>query len=242
VGTAGTVTFTDSGGNGGSFDYKVTDGSLTDTGHVTVTQDTSGTLSGSGNDDIVVVYGSTGTNVDAGGGDDIVIGGGGKDTLNGGSGNDLIFGQGGDDTMIFGSGDKYDGGDNFDRVRVDGSGTTVTYEAGRFLNVEMIDVGDANDRSGNANQNTLALNASDLGVHNYGSIGGMNISLFVIGDSNGSNSNNRDNVDLTGFHQESGISGKFTDGASGAEHTFNVWTSNANAAIHVAVEQNLDVV
>jgi hypothetical protein len=242
AGTAGTVTFTDSGGNGGSFDYKVTDGSLTDTGHVTVHQDTTGTLTGSGNDDIVVVYGSTGTNVDAGGGDDIVIGGGGKDTLDGGSGNDLIFGQGGDDTMIFGGGDKYDGGTGFDRVQVTGSGTTVTYDAGKFLNVEMIDIGDANDRSGNANQNTLALNAADLGVHSYGTIGGMQISLFVIGDNNGGNSNNRDNVDLTGFHQESGVSGSFSDAATGLAHTFNVWTSNANAAIHVAVEQNLDVV
>jgi hypothetical protein len=242
VGTAGTVTFTDSGGNGGSFDYKVTDGSQTDTGHVSVTQDTTGTLSGSSGDDIVVVYGSTGTKVDAGSGDDIVIGGGGKDTLDGGSGTDLIFGQGGDDTMIFGGGDKYDGGSGFDRVQVTGSGTTVTYNSGSFLNVEMMDIGDASDRSGSSNQNTLALNAADLGVHNYGTIGGMQISLFVIGDSSGSNSNNRDNVDLTGFHQEAGVSGKFTDAASGAEHTFGVWTSNANAAVHVAIEQNLDVV
>ena len=92
------------------------------------------------------------------------------------------------------------------------------------------------------NQNTLALNAADLGVHSYGTIGGMQISLFVIGDNNGGNSNNRDNVDLTGFHQESGVSGSFSDAATGLAHTFNVWTSNANAAIHVAVEQNLDVV
>jgi hypothetical protein len=246
------VTFTDSGGNGGSFDYKVTDGSLTGTGHVSVTQDTNGTLTGSSNDDIVVVYGSAGKTVNADGGDDIVIGGGGNDTLDGGSGNDLVFGQGGDDTMIFGSSDKYDGGTGFDRVQVTGSGgTTVNYTGGSLLNVEMVDLGDTNDRQGQSHQNTLALNAGDITTaHDYGTIGNFKISLFVIGDTNGNSgnsstmANNRDNVDLTGFHQESGAgsSGSFTDAATGAAHAFNVWTSNANAAIHVAVEQNLDVV
>jgi hypothetical protein len=220
---AGYVTFTDTGGNSGSFDYKLTDGALTDTGHVTITQ-----VSGSS---------VTGTS-----GDDIIIGSDGKDTLNGGSGADLIFGNAGDDTMIFGGSDKYDGGTGFDRIQVTGSGQSVTYDAGTFLNVEMIDIGDGNDRSGNSNQNTLALNAGDVGVHNYGKIGSFEISLFVIGDSNGSNSNNRDNVDLTGFHQESGVSGSVTDAATGASHNFNVWTSNANSAIHIAVEQNLDVI
>jgi hypothetical protein len=123
---------------------------------------------------------------------------------------------------------------------VTGSGTTVTYDAAKFINVEMIDIGDGNDRNGSSSQNTFALNAADLGVHNYGSIGGKEISLFVIGDNSVGNANNRDNVDLTGF-SNSGVSGSFTDAATGQAHTFNVWTSTTNSALHVAVEQNLDV-
>ncbi len=266
------VTFADNNGGGSSsFDYKVSDGTQTDIGHVKVTQDTSGDINGSSGDDIVVVYGSTAATVRADGGDDIIFGGSGKDTLygesgndhiyggagndtiDGGSGNDLIFGQAGDDTMIFDNDnvDKYDGGDNFDRVLVTGSGgETVNYTAAGFLNVEMIDLGDANNRQGASHQNTLALNAGDVGVHDYGTVGNFKISLFVIGDTNGDSgnaatmANNRDNVDLTGFHQESGAgsSGNFTDAVTGAAHAFNVWTSNANSAVHVAVEQNLDIV
>jgi hypothetical protein len=243
VDAMGTVTFSDTGGNGGSFDYKVTDGSLTDTGHVTITQDTVGTLSGTSNDDIIIV-GATGTTVDAGGGDDIVIGGAGKDRLDGGSGNDLIFGQGGDDTMIFGSGDKYDGGTGFDRIEVTGTGgTSVTYNAGTFLNVEMVDLGHDTDRSGSSHENSLALSAGDLVAGGAGSLGGHSIALYVIGDTNGTSSG-RDNVDLTGFNMTAiATNVAFADGATGQSHNFDIFQgTGANVGVKVAVEHNLDVI
>lgn len=261
IGSAGNVSFTDGFNDDGSFDYKVTDGSQQSTGHVTVTQDT-GTITGWSGDDIVVVYGSTAATVNAGDGNDIVLGGGGNDTLNGesgndliyggggndkmdgGSGNDLIFGQAGDDTMIFTStsnsaGDKFDGGDGFDRVLVsNNNAVTVTYEAAKFLNVEMIDLGDASNRSGNGSQHSLSLSAADLGVHNYGTISGHQISLFVIGDTNGNNSNSRDDVALTGFTNMN-VNGNFTDTVTGASHNFDLYKSSTDANIVVAVEHNL---
>jgi hypothetical protein len=232
----GTVTFSDTGGNGGSFDYKVTDGSLTDTGHVTITQDTVGTLSGTSNDDIIIV-GATGTTVDAGGGDDIVIGGAGKDRLDGGSGNDLIFGQGGDDTMIFGSGDKYDGGSGFDQVRVTTGDTNFSYDKGAFIGVEMVDIGETNDR-GSSDENKFSLNAGDLVAGATGtSLGGHSIALYVIGDTNGSG---HDNVDLTGFNMTAVANNvSFKDNVTDTTHFFNIY--EAAGGVKVAVEAGLDV-
>ena len=254
-GTDGSVQFTDTNGNStdSKFDYTFSDGSGgTGTGHVTVHQDTSGTLTASSGDDIVIVHPTTATTVDAGAGDDIVVGGSKSDRLDGGADDDLIFGGGGNDTMIFGSGDKYDGGADFDRIEVTGSngGVTVSYNASTFLNVEMIDLGEDTNRQGQSHQNTLALNAGDVGVHDYGTVGNFKISLFVIGDTNGDSgnsqtqANNRDNVDLNDFTKETGAgsSGSFTDAATGDSHTFNVWTSNSNPQVHVAIEQGLDIV
>jgi hypothetical protein len=238
TGAEGFVSFTDSGGNGGSFDYKMTDGSLTDTGHVTVSQDTNGTLSGSNNDDIVVVYGSGGTTVEANGGDDIVIGGGGDDKLDGGSGNDLIFGGAGDDTMIFGGGDKYDGGSGFDQVKNSNGNTDFAYDKNAYLGVEMVDIGDTNDRSNS--QNTFSLSAGDLVAGATGtSLNGHSIALYVIGDHSGSSSG-RDNVDLTGFNLTAVATNiGFKDNVSDATHYFNVY--EAAGGVKVAVETGLDV-
>ena len=261
TGSAGHVSFTDSSANNGSFDYKVTDGTQTATGHVTVTQDT-GTLTGSSGDDIVVVYGSTGATVNADGGNDIILGGSGNDTLNGesgndliyggagndkldgGSGTDLIFGEAGHDTMFYTSnsnsaGDKFDGGDGFDRVLVNSNNAvSLTYDASKLLNVEMIDLGDASDRSGSGSQHSLALNAADVGFHNYGTINGHQISLFVIGDTSGSNSNSRDDVNMTGFTNMN-VNGNFADAVTGATHNFDLYKSSTDANIVVAVEHNL---
>ncbi len=252
-GTDGVVKFTDTNGNytDSKFDYTMTDGSGGNaTGHVTVHQDVSGTLTASSGDDIVIAHPTTATTVDAGAGDDIVVGSSKNDRLDGGADDDLIFGGGGNDTMIFGSGDKYDGGADFDRIEVTGSngGVTVHYNANTFLNVEMIDLGEDTNRQGQSHQNTLALSAGDVAYHDYGTVANFKISLFVIGDVNGDGGNaqtapnNRDNVDLNGFTKENGAVGSFTDAATGDSHSYQVWTSSTNPQVHVAIQQNLDIV
>ncbi|WP_395021712.1 Ig-like domain-containing protein [Dongia sp.] len=242
TGAEGFVSFTDSGGNGGSFDYKMTDGDGgQDTGHVTVSQDTNGTLSGSNGDDIVVVYGSGGTTVEAGNGNDIVIGGAGDDKLDGQSGSDLIFGGAGDDTMVFGSSDKYDGGSGFDQVKNSNGNTDIDYDKASYLGVEMVDIGDSNDR--NNSQNNFALDAGDLVANGTGtSLGGHAIALYVIGDQSGgmSGSSGRDNVDLTGFNLTAVATNvSFKDSVTDQTHYFNIY--EAAGGVKVAVENGLDV-
>jgi FecR protein/RTX calcium-binding nonapeptide repeat (4 copies) len=73
--------------NGGSFDYQVSDGLKTDTGHVTVSQDDHWNLDGTSGNDILIGK-AGGTTINGNGGNDIFIGGSGNDTLNGGSGAD----------------------------------------------------------------------------------------------------------------------------------------------------------
>jgi VCBS repeat-containing protein len=217
----GYVSFTDVSPSGGAFDYKVHDGSNgSDTGHVTITQ-----VSGSS---------VTGTS-----GDDIIIGSGNDDTLSGGSGGtDLIFGGAGDDTMIFGSADKFDGGTGFDQVKVTGGNTSVDYDKGSFLGVEMVDIGDTNDRS--FSQNSFALDAGDLVAGATGTtLGGHSIALYVIGDNSG-NSSGRDNVDLTGFNLTAVATNvSFKDSVTDVTHVFNIY--EAAGGVKVAVEAGLDV-
>jgi Ca2+-binding RTX toxin-like protein len=92
-----TTTFVDGififfGTSGGSFDYTVSDGMLSSTGHVTVSQDNIGSLDGTGGDDILIGK-SGGTTINGNGGNDILIGGSGGDTLTGGAGSDtFVFG------------------------------------------------------------------------------------------------------------------------------------------------------
>ena len=86
--SSGMVTLIDSGNRGGSFDYTISDGSLTATGH-----DTFGTLAGSINGSShgdILVGNESGTTINGNGGNDIFIGNGGGDTLNAGSGNDVF--------------------------------------------------------------------------------------------------------------------------------------------------------
>jgi hypothetical protein len=217
---AGYVTFTDTAGNDGSFNYKVTDNSGgSDTGHATIFQ-------------------VSGSSVTGGSGDDIVIGGGGDDKLSGGSGGtDLIFGGAGDDTMIFGSGDKYDGGSGFDQVRVTTGDTNFSYDKGAFIGVEMVDIGETNDR-GSSDENKFSLNAGDLVAGATGtSLGGHSIALYVIGDTNGSG---HDNVDLTGFNMTAVANNvSFKDNVTDTTHFFNIY--EAAGGVKVAVEAGLDV-
>lgn len=116
----GNVTVHDDSHAGGSFDYTLSFGQLTDTdtGSVTITQDT-GTMNGSSASEIFIGN-SAGTTINANGGNDILIGNGGDDTLNGGSGND-IYGFGlsdGCDTIHDTSGN--------DTIRIDTGGAALT--------------------------------------------------------------------------------------------------------------------
>jgi hypothetical protein len=173
-------------------------------------------------------------------GADTMHGGSGNDTLSGGAASDLIFGDAGNDSMLYDSADKYDGGAGFDRLVVQTGGNSIAYDSSKYLGIEMVDLGDGNDRSGAGNQNTLALSATDVVGTNAGTVSGHQISFFVIGDSTGPTANDRDNVHLTGF---GGIiaSGSFADPATGAAHTYDVYQSTANPAVKVAIEQGLDL-
>ncbi|GAX41859.1 FG-GAP repeat-containing protein [Tolypothrix sp. NIES-4075] len=91
----------------GSFDYTLSDGSLTDIGNVTVA--VGNNLFGGNGDDLL--NGTAGNDSLSGGngkdilngraGNDILDGGNGKDVLTGGTGNDILTGGNGSDTFIF---------------------------------------------------------------------------------------------------------------------------------------------
>ncbi|MBD2561392.1 cadherin-like domain-containing protein [Nostoc linckia FACHB-391] len=85
----------------GSFNYTLSDGSLTDTGNVTV---------------------AVGTSFCGGNGDDLLDGTAGNDSLCGENGKDTLNGYGGDDTLTGGNGkDILNGGDGNDLLQGDDS-------------------------------------------------------------------------------------------------------------------------
>jgi hypothetical protein len=85
----------------GSFNYTLSDGSLTDTGNVTV---------------------AVGTNLSGGNGDDLLNGTAGNDNLSGGNGQDTLNGDAGNDTLAGGNGgDILNGGDGNDLLQGDDS-------------------------------------------------------------------------------------------------------------------------
>jgi Ca2+-binding RTX toxin-like protein len=85
----------------GSFNYTLSDGSLTGTGNVTV---------------------AVGNNLSGGNGDDLLNGTPGDDNLSGGNGKDTLNGLGGNDTLIGGNGgDILNGGDGNDLLQGDDS-------------------------------------------------------------------------------------------------------------------------
>ena len=103
---------------GGSFTYSASDGSLSDTAHVTVTQDTGTMNGGSGNE--IFIGDSNGTTINANGGNDILIGNAGNDILNGGSGND---------TYVFGLRDGHDvihDTSGLDTIRIEAAGAALS--------------------------------------------------------------------------------------------------------------------
>ncbi|MBK8159589.1 MAG: VWA domain-containing protein [Rhodospirillaceae bacterium] len=246
------ITFTlDTTNNGGgdtymtngeqtSLTYTLSDGSLTDNSpNATITYVTGNTLTGGANDEVII--GNSGaTTINAGAGHDVLIGGGGTDTLNGEAGND---------TLIWDSSDTFNGGADFDRVHVLTGGNTFAYDAVgaglKYSGVEMVDLGDTNDRA--SSQNTVTINAADVLDSNVATIGGHQVDLFVIGDNVGAGAGDaatRDNVDLTGFAASPVATGvAYTDPLTGLSHTYDIYQgSGANTGIKIAIEQNLDVV
>ena len=85
----GVVTFNDTGGSGGSFNYTATGGSLTTTAQVTVAQDTSGAMDGTSGDDILIAKAGAAT-MNGNGGNDVLIGNTGSQIMNGGPGSDTF--------------------------------------------------------------------------------------------------------------------------------------------------------
>ncbi|MFN6472326.1 MAG: beta strand repeat-containing protein [Nostoc sp. SerVER01] len=129
-----------------SFNYTLSDGSLTDTGTVTVAvglnsngtnqaDNIIGTIGndiingGNGND---TIYGGAGNDsLDGGNGNDVlygdglVDGGAGNDTLNGGNGNDTLYGGGGSDRLFGGNGNDLVYGDAGSDNLTGGSGNDI---------------------------------------------------------------------------------------------------------------------
>ena len=86
---SGVVTFNDTGGSGGSFNYTATGGSLTTTAQVTVSQDTSGAMDGNSGDNILIAKAGAVT-MNGNAGNDVLIGNTGSQIMNGGPGSDTF--------------------------------------------------------------------------------------------------------------------------------------------------------
>jgi hypothetical protein len=90
----------------GQFNYTVSDGTATDTGHVTIGIDTTGAIDGTNNANVLYNTLSSGVTLNGGGGNDVLFGNSGNDILNGGSGRDIMRGGGGSDTYVFDDNDS----------------------------------------------------------------------------------------------------------------------------------------
>jgi Ca2+-binding RTX toxin-like protein len=118
------IVFTPTTGFSGnaSFDYTLSDGSLTDTGNVTVA--VGNNLSGGSGDDLL-----NGT-----AGNDNLSGGNGQDTLNGSAGNDILNGGNGADKLTGGTGNDIltggSGSDTFIFAALDGTDTITDFNDG----------------------------------------------------------------------------------------------------------------
>lgn len=111
----GVINFTDEDSDG-SFNYTLSDGSLSANGHVTISGNMVGTLSGTDQGEILIGK-SSGSTINGNGGNDVLIGNAGADTLNGGSGADTMTGGGGNDTFVFKAiTDSLPGSGHFDTI------------------------------------------------------------------------------------------------------------------------------
>jgi len=107
---AGGINFTDTGGNGGSFDYTISVGStVPSTAHVNVTQASGANpLNGTSGDDILIARPGAVT-MNGSGGNDVFIGNTGAQIMNGGPGSD---------TFVFKAvADSTPGAGNFDTIQ-----------------------------------------------------------------------------------------------------------------------------
>ena len=146
------ITVSDNATANGSFNYTVSDGTLSDlTNTVTVTRDiTPATVTGTGDANIIIGDGTAST-FDGQGGNDIIFAGAGIDTVLGGTGNDTVDGGDGGDLITAGTGDDIvDGGTGNDLIvwNANASGDTDGYDRvnGNFGT----DTFDVNTRGGTA--------------------------------------------------------------------------------------------
>ncbi|MEM9271740.1 MAG: cadherin-like domain-containing protein [Cyanobacteria bacterium P01_F01_bin.143] len=154
-----------------TFSYTISDGSLTDTGTVTIEiaglgelingTNLDDSLTGSGNQDIIngldgndTLKGFTGNDILNGQNDnDSLLGGNGNDTLNGGIGTDTLWGQNDDDSLTGGDGnDTIGGGAGADTLWGNNDNDSLTGGNGN----DTLDGGAGNDTlSGNNNDDSL---------------------------------------------------------------------------------------
>jgi Ca2+-binding RTX toxin-like protein len=116
---AGVINVADNTIANGSFNYAVSDGTLTDpTNTVTITRVTGTINGGAGNE--IIIGDTAGTAINGGGGNDNINAGDGSDTISGGTGNDIILAGTGNDTIIWNAAGATDG---FDLVDGEAGGT-----------------------------------------------------------------------------------------------------------------------
>jgi Ca2+-binding RTX toxin-like protein len=158
------ITFTPTNGfsGNGSFNYTLSDGSLTSsaTVQVVVGKNINGgngnnTLTGTAGNDVIngqngqdTLYGLAGNDqIDGGNGDDKLYGGDGKDTLLGGNGNDILWGDAGDDILTGGL-----GGDTFAIGKNLGIDTITDFSLGQGDKIGLTDGLTFNQLTLSANQ------------------------------------------------------------------------------------------
>jgi VCBS repeat-containing protein len=178
------------------FTYKASDGSDTDQATVDVREDTSGSLDG-GVDNEIIVGTSSNEALNGNGGNDVLFGGGGNDTMNGGIG---------DDWLIYDTADgSIDGGTGFDVLRIESAldinvdndvGGDSFNIIGRVNNIEAIDL-----RNGNTGDDFGTGNGGD-GDNNLSTADVIDMTesgvLYILGDGNGASPGNDDQVRLSG--------------------------------------------
>lgn len=89
----------------GDYQLETSDGTHSDSAHVTVEYQSGNTLKGTDGNDTLLAGDSKGATLNGGQGDDVLIGGAKGDTLNGGAGNDTLIGGKGSDALTGGAGD-----------------------------------------------------------------------------------------------------------------------------------------
>jgi hypothetical protein len=147
------ITINDNNSPGASFDFTVTDGHGGNiVGSVTYEPDTTGTISGTNGDDIIVGNSSS-SSLDGHDGDDTLIGGGGRDNLTGGDGADHFFYASSSDG----------GGSTGDHILDfnDAEGDTIDVLLSGFAGLNPADVGKTADQiAGLFDSNTTGTEAS----------------------------------------------------------------------------------